>query len=896
VTSKLPIVSDELLALPAQQTLVLSPSDRARRAYEHVWTRATLKSQSKKAAALPRFTTTKLWFAQLWEEGQLFGLIDSTTTLISTVIERALWCHVVESIAQTTSAESNALADRMMEAWMLEQSYGDGASVPFAVGSSGDMYRAARSAFLALLKSRDAMTAAQLHARLVQHAEKLTSLMPQHVVQTPSFAPLPSEQRAIRALLSAKGAQLTILASVDGHHQRAKRTELSDPTEERDSAIEWAQHALASVSEEMQLPFAIVVPDLKQTRGAWQRRLSASGASFNLSLGLPVSAHPWAAAGFTLVGALAQPMPVETISQALRHPRWGHADGISSSLNRPVKKALSDGNSSSLLSFFLSNYSENARELRDRVDSLVYELSTQPARRSRTQWRAFFECAIAAFTSSERALSSDVFQLRQSLIESIETWQSLDEWLPATTMLDAQQELIAITDQAAFQPEGSDAPLQVIGLLESAGVPFQGMWITSMTEYTLPEASRSNPFLNARWQREARVGLANIDECDDRAARLVNGWSSLSEQVIASKAERVDGEPQVWSPLVSKWPRFEAPSEITQPAMPNRSAQLVASDDECAPAWRRIESQPQPLAHASVRAMESQALCPRRGLAAGRLKLDAWPEHFDGLSPLVRGNLVHAVAESLGRLRKSQTHDEHAQHDALPQFVNDAVNAARENYPQIAEHVWAAERDRLIRVWKSLLEKEALRTPFTVLHVEEKVQTQIGDLSFSLRMDRVDKFDAFDEATGEVRKDRLVVVDFKSGNADRNGLLDERLTAPQLPLYAHALGVSSVDAAIYARVSDDAQDFVGLGTRESGFAPKKNSTGTPEMPWETIRDGWGAKLATLANELIAGEAALAPAYGEATCDRCDFSRFCRVDFQALSQMDDEAAESGENES
>jgi ATP-dependent helicase/nuclease subunit B len=895
VSPELPIISDELLALPAQQTLVLSPSDRARRAYEQVWVRATLKSQSKNAAVLPRFSTTKLWFAQLWEEAQLFGLIDDATAVISSAIERALWCHVVESIAQTTSAESNALADRMMEAWMLEQSYGDGASVPFAIGSSGDMYRAARSRFMALLKSRDAMTAAQLPAWLIQHAEKIRSLVPQYIVQTPSFAPLPSEQRAIKALVSSKGAQLKIPVSIAGNHQRAKRTVLPDPSEERDAAIEWTQRALADANakshDEAHLPFAIVVPDLKQTRGAWQRRLSASGTSFNLSLGLPVSAHPWAAAGFTLVSALAQPMPVETISQALRHSRWGHSRENSSTAYRPMQSGLKGGNNVSLLSTYISIFPRDNWAISDRVDPLVRELSAQPARRSRMQWRAFFERAIAAFTSQEHALSSEVFQLRQSLMESIETWQSLDEWLPTTTMLEAQQELIAITDQAAFQPEGSDAPLQVIGLLESAGVPFHGMWITSMTEHTLPEASRSNPFLNARWQREARAGLSNIDECDDRATRLVNGWSSLSAQVIASRAERVDGEPQVWSPLVSKWSRFEAVSEIARPATPTSSAKLVALDDERAPAWRAHE-EPR---HASVRAMESQALCPRRGFAAGRLKLDAWPEHFDGLSPLVRGNLVHAVAESLGRLRKSQTHDEEALHDALPLLVNDAISVAQEKYSQIAEHVWTSERERLIRVWNSLLEKEVLRRPFTVLHVEEDVRTQIGDLNFSLRMDRVDKFDAVDEATGEISKDRLVVIDFKSGNADRNGLLDERLTAPQLPLYAHALGVSSVDAAVYARVSDDAQDFAGLGTKESGFAQKKNSTNAEEVSWETIRDGWSEKLATLANELIAGEAALAPAYGEATCNRCDFSRFCRVDFQALSQIDD-VAESEEGES
>jgi ATP-dependent helicase/nuclease subunit B len=604
---------------------------------------------------------------------------------------------------------------------------------------------------------------------------------------------------------------------------------------------------------------------------------------FNLSLGLPVSAHPWAAAGFTLVSALAQHTPVELIAQALRHPRWGHSEAFSNFIDRPMQKAISDGNSDSQLDSYLSSIPEIAGVNTEKVYLLARELLGGASRKPRAHWRDFFERAIAAFTSDEGATTSEVFQLRESLFESIETWLTLDYWLPAVTMLEAQQELMAITDQAAFQPEGSNAPLQVIGLLESAGVPFQGVWLTSMTERVLPEANRSNPFLSAIWQRESRAGLADIEECSDRAARLVAGWCGASVEVVTSIASRIDGEPQVWSPLISDWTlrdinQFEPSVEYST----KQSPRLISVDDENSLSWR-------PERAASVRAMEAQALCPRRGFSAGRLKLEAWPESFDGLSPLLRGNLIHSVAESLGRLRMDQHADDEALQNALPDVISTAVDAARETNNHIAQHVWQVETERLIRVWTQLLKKESARVPFTVALVEESVQTEVAGLAFSLRVDRVDEFESVDEQTGAVQADRRVVIDFKSGNADRKGWSDERLTAPQLPLYAHAVGIESVDAAAYARVSDDYQDFLGFGTKPSGFASKQNPKNAPT--WEALRETWPNKLATLATELLKGEAALAPAYGEVTCNQCDFSRFCRVDFQALTSTDDESDES-----
>ncbi|MGL5001571.1 MAG: PD-(D/E)XK nuclease family protein, partial [Casimicrobium sp.] len=175
-----------------------------------------------------------------------------------------------------------------------------------------------------------------------------------------------------------------------------------------------------------------------------------------------------------------------------------------------------------------------------------------------------------------------------------------------------------------------------------------------------------------------------------------------------------------------------------------------------------------------------------------------------------------------------------------------------------------------------------------VRSVEEKTKTSLGALNFSLRIDRIDQVARVDTETGEIASRGLAVIDFKSGNVDRKSVFDERLTAPQLPLYAHALGFDNIDAVAYARVSDDQQNLVSFGTAASGLEASKRG-GNKVPAWDELLAQWKTKLALLANELIEGEAVLAPAYGKKTCESCDYQRFCRVDFRRfVESLDDEA--------
>lgn len=886
----------EILSLPAAKTLVLSPSDRARRAFASRWARDSMRAHDREATLLPTFATVKSFVESLWDEAQLFGTLGDSRVRLDPAIESSLWRSIAADVAGTSAAESAVLAERLAEAWALEHQYREPRAsetssaqyVPVATGASGELYREARSRFASLLKSSNTITSSELATAIADQATSFDWLKYEHCVLTPAFSRGKDEKRLLSQI--SENQPNPNINWGKSARVRLRKTRVLDRRSERKAAIVWARARLLPESTGESITgrgqIAIVVPDLANSRGEWERALIESGLSYNLSLGLPVSKYPWAAVGFTLVSALFSATAPETIAQALRHRRWGRSDSTIHAIGKRERSLLERGVAEiTLLDFCRADIGFQDEALRPLETALLEQEQLFRSSRttlSRTDWKITFERTITALTENPPSLDTVTFQLRQALQTAIDRWCELDNFLPRITALRAQQELIAMTDQSPFQPGGSDAPLQVIGLLESAGVPFDAMWVTGLSDRVLPEAQRLNPFLAVSWQKEQRAGLASVEECEARATRLLAGWQQLCSDITASLPQTIDDEPQIWSPLVVAWPDADAVIAPKQAAK-SEAPELTIVDDEHAPPWLAPSSR-------GVRALEAQAECPRRGFAEGRLRLSAWPTPSNGLSAQTRGTIIHDIAEALGRQLIHTPMAFDMLRAALSNVVSDAINTAAKSLPHVPAHVWDAEHGRLQTIFEKFIAVEAARPSFSVIDVERALRVKLRSLDFSLRVDRIDETHRTLSESGETLVSSLAVIDFKSGTVQAKRLYDERLTAPQLPLYAFALSQAAqgdassqrVDAVAYARIHDDQQAFVGFGTETSGLA-KKPRKGVPT--WDEMRDAWLPKLELLAAELAHGEAALAPAYGRNSCNQCDFQRFCRVDVSQLSESD-----------
>src|SRR4029453_17407995 len=111
----------------------------------------------------------------------------------------------------------------------------------------------------------------------------------------------------------------------------------------------------------------------------------------------------------------------------------------------------------------------------------------------------------AAGWPGERAQSSAEYQARRAWDDALAQFAALHAIESRLTKVEAVQALRSLMADTLFQPEVPHAPIQILGLLEAAGQPFDALWVTGLAAECWPAAARPNPLLPVSWQRERNV-------------------------------------------------------------------------------------------------------------------------------------------------------------------------------------------------------------------------------------------------------------------------------------------------------------------------------------------------------------------------------------------------------
>jgi probable DNA repair protein len=429
--------------------------------------------------------------------------------------------------------------------------------------------------------------------------------------------------------------------------------------------------------------------------------------------------------------------------------------------------------------------------------------------------------------------------------------------------------------ETLFQPETPEVPVQVLGLIEAAGMTFDHLWVMGLSDEAWPAPAHLNPFIPVHLQRAAGVPNASPAAALERARELTAEWLGSAGEVVLSHPRR-DGERDLApSPLIAAVGEGDPalPEYPTWRDAIHGAAEVERIHDGQAPALP-----PAAAAHGGAALIKDQAACAFRAFAVHRLRAEGIGAPHTGLDAIERGTLVHRVLASVwARLERKDALDAidgAALEALLVAAADEAIGRKRRDRPTTLSGRFAAiERDRLVRLARAWLDHERSRGGFTVLATEGQRAAALGTLALRLRLDRVDEL-----ASGE-----RVVIDYKTGRAAVPSLLGERPDEPQLPLY---LTVAEPDAAAvaFAQVRAGDMKFVGLG-RDTGLLP---GTRTPPVSWDEQRVLWRTELERLAGEFAAGNAAVDPKRPAHTCRLCDLQPLCRIHERAAG-----VAEEGE---
>jgi ATP-dependent helicase/nuclease subunit B len=884
---------------------------------------------------------------RLYEDALYSGLGVELPLLLEAAQEQCLWEDIVaKSEAGATLLSPSGTAAACAQAWSLAHGWRliermrmvplDADARAFLGWSAEYDKRCRRERLVDVARLPDLVAGHAAHPALARPA----------LIVLHGFDIVSPQQRGFLRALGDAGVAMAASEEPTGP-VAATRVPCATARDERLAAARWAR---AQLEADPGARVGIVVPDIAATRAAWKRALtqvcapaaqlppapaaappdspriarftSPAGADaplpFNISLGLPLAEVPLVAdALLVLELAGGAKLGFERIGALLRSPYLDGAIGehaararLEAQLRRTAAPDLTLG----ALVVAMSRVRDHAcPRLAEQLGVLLaWSRERLGGTRAPSAWsETLGELLRAAGFPGERTLDSHEYQAAARLHERIASMASLDRVAPRLRYAAAAARLRRMAADALFQPEASDEPIQVLGVLESAGLRFDALWVSGLTDEAWPMPARPDPFIPVFLQREAGVPQASAARSMELDRRITEGWLHAAPRVVVSHPLREQDRELRPSALVSAIAVRAVQGDATPPARDPLWRDLLHASraeeriDEAQVALEGVS------APGGTALFADQAACPFRAFAAHRLHAEPLAAPGGALDAGERGTLVHATlhrvwqvlgnSDALGRMIATGSHDGHTLDEWLRGAARHAIERLRgRRADALPGRQVELEERRLAALARAWLDVEVTRAPFAVAGLEAKRILRAGGIEVEARLDRMDHVPGLGE----------VVIDYKtgSGKAGPAAWMGERPDEPQLPLYAIGVQADGGDAAavVFARVRAGEMKFDGVA-RNSEVEPgvpalrgvktlQDHKSGKEHADWPSLLAHWRSRMDALGEEIASGVAAVDPKKGGTTCQRCDLQPLCRIaeraDWGLVEEEADEAPDQG----
>lgn len=817
------------------------------------------------------------WLATLADEALLSGIADLPMAL-DPFAERLLWEKVIAASLTEAAplfdiqgmAASAAEAHALARIWNIRPGSGQ-------LSDEAKLFLGWQAEFEKRCRASGWLDQASLHRQLVELIAAGHFTLPAAI----SFAGFdrltPLEQSLIGAL-TARGVAVEQLANQSVANSARHVLACADSEAECAAVAAWAKAHL-DVNPAARL--GIVAPDLAGVRDRLEFALDDAlhpallrpdaaevVRSFNFSLGRSLADLPLIRVGLDLLALGSGRAKVEQsrLSALLLAGGWGAAEAEADGrarLDAALRRDLPYFTTLPALIRLAGRLAEEQLALCPQtvaaLDAFVTAMSGVAKSLHPGEWSAVFRQALqAAGWPGDRALSSHEFQARRAFGEVLDGFGRFDGLLGALSLNEAVRRLSQLCRQRIFQPETRGRPaIQVLGVLESAGLGFDALWVLGMNDDLWPPAARPNPLLPAELLRAAGAAHASAEVELDFATR-VHARLSLAAPAVTFSYAQADGNRVLRpSPLIAGLPPLaEAPAAVESLAR-QLAQQAATACEQLADAVAPPVGDGEKVSGGSW-LLRAQAICPAWAYYQFRLGAEAMDEAVEGLDPAARGTLVHEALEAFWTaVRSSQALaalGESARRQAIAEAVTQALQSfeldRRVTLPARFRELEAARLEKLLDVWLTVEGKRGAE--FEVIACEQPAEVEIEGIKVKMVVDRIDRL-----ADG-----RQVIIDYKTGAAiDYKNWAEQRITEPQLPIYA-ALVADEVTAVVFAKVLLDKPAFAGVADEKDilpgvqGVGDEKQKIFDPaEFPdWIAVVMHWRERLHAVAKEVRQGEA------------------------------------------
>lgn len=867
-------------------THVITANQRTARFLSEQW---DLWQQSRGAQAWPSLPcqSLQLWLENLWKQMLVAGLPEEELKKVMTPAQqRKIWSSIVaEQLDSGEILSTEGIVDAAMQAWQIlrqwEKSLKD---LPDDQQSETTLLKNCIRAYRDYCDETGFMDTVARTQLIEQLLLSSTEVNCRRVILV-GFDNITPLHNAI--LDKLKRADVVVDYYDVTLKSQVRVCEPSDYLDEIQHAAHWAAEKIMECRKinKVYPRVGIVIPDLANHREDVEtvftqvfrpqnilpdnKRLAPV---FNISAGQPLAQTPLIATAFAALNTLGKSVETGKLSRALLSPfLFGESDY---------------GQRLKFVQTLLSEYDEISSEsLRRRLQKTLARDDAEWSRR----WLSFIDRyqQLYAKVCSFREWGDEFTQMLTDLgwpgpreIDTLE-YQQLQHWPQLRDDLASLDEVVSTPPSWSdalgefnriayipFHPQTQSSPVQVLGLLEAGGLVFDYLWVLGLDNRAWPEPCKPNPLLPIALQKQWKMPRSSVERELELASLLTQRLASSAYEVIFSYP-RTEGDQLLQiSPLIASLPKSEPLKLSFDPVDRFCASQLQVLQDSKA---RELPAGHQTAGGTQI--IKNQALCPFKAWANHRLRARTSETFSPGITPLLRGQLLHKVLEMVWtRLRTQEALIDMPSVEfveLLQESIDLAWNALA--VPESIGHsVQSLEKQRARDLLMRWFDIEKQRPSFDVVSLEQTLHCDLVGLKMTARLDRRDHL----KETGS-----HIVIDYKTGRTDIGKWFGDRPEEPQVPLYV-LTDQEEIRAAAFAQINQHETAFKGIcaeGELQGDLIGVEDlAKWQAPTAWMPLLAQWRSSLEGLAQAFLKGDARVDPKSAQAACTLCDLHNLCRI--------------------
>lgn len=863
--------------------LVFVPNRRLAAKIRQAQDHQQLQAGAKRWQALAVFSVED-WLQEQWQRSMLAGHCEALRVL-STTEEQLLWLAVLREDSEhsgllntAATADSLQAANRVLNLWnyshgsaTLERQRGE-----FEAGLDQRLFLQWREAFYSKLFQLGAMTQADMLNRAIESLPRRPACM---LLGFQDLTPM------LQQLVEHFDC---VVRSADKSPSPAVRVQrYNDDDAQLRALAAWLKQQLHDNPHQR---IGIIDPLLSQRRQVIERELRAvlepdygepasprTVAAINFSAGIPLGEAPIIDAIFLALELLEHDMGIDTLERLLASVFLLDSN-VETGARAVWFQSLIDLGRRRLSNAWLVEHLANWPGV-EFTSALLQSLTAvrlllhEPGfdwrgQHSARRWDRQLQTLLETVGwPGQRELDSIEYQQVRAWYSVLDQYSNMDDLLGPHCLGTAKAMLQRLASRTPFQAETADSAIQVLGVLEGAGLHFDQVWMLSQDDGVWPPKPSPSPFIPLNLQRREKMPHADAARELAFAESLQANYLARADSVVISYGALRDGVTTRPSPLLRGYPVEEMDATQTCTITAHIPFEQLVDDRVAAVDAGPLSGGASLLSH--------QSACPFRAFAVHRLQALAVEFPDIGLDARDRGISLHRALEVFWEHTSSLDEllalNETALSDRLDSAVGAGISSLQRRRPDVmGQRFTELERLRLHSLLEAWIELEKQRPPFVVDARERGLTAEVGgQWQLQLRMDRVDRL-----ADG-----KELLIDYKSGRVNIGDWAGDRPKDPQLPLYLASRSDDGRSAAIaYAEVRRDNVALRGLGEDShgiDGIVPHQRWKDKSTEEWAKEVAAWRERIDALVAEYTAGHAAVSPK-NAASCQYCHLHSLCRI--------------------